>query len=309
MGKRRSRSNAWVVVLVVGVCGAGLALACCAGVGLYLWSTATSPTTYPEETQTYAEARKGFRTKLVRTGPAPQAWRPVVAPAGVTEVRYRSGELDLKAWVSSPTNDAAPRPAVLFLHGGFAFGRDDWDQTRPFRDAGFVVMTPMVRGENGLPGSYSMFFHEVDDVLAAADVLAKLPYVDPKRLYVSGHSVGGTLTLLAAMTSDRFRAAAAFSGSPDQVSWARGQEELVPFAPDDRREYQMRSPLAFPRSFRCPVRMYYGSRESFFAASTEKTAGLAKAAGLDVEAVQVPGDHLSMVDPAMRQAVAFFRQK
>ena len=71
----------------------------------------------------------------------------------------------------------------------------------------------------------------------------------------------------------------------------------------------MRSPLAFPRSFKCPVRMYYGSQEFLFAPSTTKTASLAKAAGLDVEAVSVPGDHFTAVDPAMKQAVAFFQQQ
>jgi dipeptidyl aminopeptidase/acylaminoacyl peptidase len=194
------------------------------------------------------------------------------------------------------------------LHGGFAFGADDWEQAQPFRDAGFVVMTPMMRGENGLPGFYSMFYNEVDDVLAAAEALARLPYVDGKRLYVAGHSVGGTLALLAALTSNRFRAAASFSGSPDQVAWASGQPEVVPFDPADKREFQMRSPLAFARSFQCPVRIYYGNQEFFFASNSQKTAQLAKAANLDVEAVSVPGDHLSSVSPAMRQCIPFFQK-
>jgi len=73
-----------------------------------------------------------------------------------------------------------------------------------------------------------MFYGEVNDVLAAADYLARLPYVDAKRIYVSGHSVGGKMTLLAALTSNRFRAAASFSGSCDQVAWSRGQMQLVP---------------------------------------------------------------------------------
>ena len=111
-----------------------------------------------------------------------------------------------------------------------------------------MAMTPMLRGENGMPGSYSMFYNEVEDVLAAAEFLAGLPYVDGTHLYVAGHSVGGTLAMLAALTSNRFRAAASFSGSPDQVSWSRLQPELIPFDPADKREFQMRSPLAFARA-------------------------------------------------------------
>ena len=114
-----------------------------------------------------------------------------------------------------------------------------------------------------------MFYNEVDDVLAAAESLAQQPGVDGNRLYVAGHSAGGTLALLSAMTSTRFHAAASFSGSPDQVRWAQQEQpEMVPFDPEDRREYQMRSPLAYPRSFKCPVRMYYGNEEFFFGLST-----------------------------------------
>jgi dipeptidyl aminopeptidase/acylaminoacyl peptidase len=197
---------------------------------------------------------------------------------------------------------------VLFLHNGFAFGSEDWDQSQPFRNAGFVTMTPMLRGENGLPGNYSMFYDEVDDVLAAAEVLAALPGVDANRLFIAGHSTGGTLTMLAAMTSKRFKAAASFSGSPDQVAWAQGQMELVPFDPADRREFQMRSPLAFYQSFKCPARLYYGSEELPFKFSTDRLASKATAAGQDVRAVEVPGDHMTSVTPAMQQALTFFRQ-
>lgn len=308
MAKKGTTSKVLIGVLIAGGCVGGLAVACCTGIGTLIW-WATSPTTFPEETESYSQARKGFQTKLLRKGPSPQSWDPVVPVLGAKEMSYRSGNLNLKAWVSESPKGPGRRPAVLFLHGGFAFGDDDWEQAGPFRDTGFVVMTPMVRGENGLPGAYSMFYDEVEDVIAAAEALAALPYVDGKRIYVCGHSVGGTLALLAAMTSDRFRAAASFSGSPDQVAWARGQGNLIPFAADDKREFQMRSPLAFPRSFKCPVRMYYGSQEFLFAASTKKTAALAKAANLDVEAVSVPGDHFSSVPLEMRQCIEFFQQK
>jgi dienelactone hydrolase len=306
----KRRGNGWVIGIVAGgiLFFGVLGLCCVGGIGLAIW-TALSPTSFPPETESYAEARKHFQTKLTRKSPAPQPWDPAIKPKGVDEVEYLSGNLRLKAWVDRPGPKAAPRPAVLFLHGGFAFGEDDWEQCQPFRDAGFVVMTPMVRGENGLPGDYSMFYNEVDDVLAAADSLAKMPHVDGKRMYVAGHSVGGTLTLLAAMTSDRFKAAASFSGSPDQVAWSRGQPDVVPFDPAISREYQMRSPLAFPRSFKCPVRLYYGSKEILFSASSQKTAQLAKDANLDVAAVSVPGDHMSSVAPAMKQAVNFFKQQ
>jgi dipeptidyl aminopeptidase/acylaminoacyl peptidase len=257
----------------------------------------------------YVEAHAKFQTHLVRKEPAPQRYRPISPPPGTLEVPYSSGGLKLNAWVSAPPAQGQRRSAVLFLHGGFAFAEDDWEMTKPYRDAGFVVFAPMLRGENGLPGNYSMFFDELDDVLAAAAALAALPYVRADHLYVAGHSVGGTLTMLAAMSSGRFRAAAAFSGSPDQISWSAGQPELVPFDSNDVGEFRIRSPIAYATSFQCPARLYHGSVERYFAAPTAKLAELAQGAGLDVRAVPVAGDHMSHVAEAMRQSIEFFRER
>jgi dipeptidyl aminopeptidase/acylaminoacyl peptidase len=267
------------------------------------------PTEYPEQTQDYADARKSFKTTLIRKGPAPQTGLIGNRPADAMEVTYTSGELKLKAWVGRPVPGQPPKPGVLFLHGGFAFSADDWEQCQPFRDAGFVTMTPMLRGENGQPGSYTMFYDEVDDVVAAAELLAITPGVDPNRIFVCGHSAGGTLAMLAAMTSKRFKGCASFSGSPDQVQWSRGNEELIPFDPTNRTELAMRSPLAYPKSFKCPARLYYGNGELPFKFTTSKLAEKATAAGSDVEAVEVPGDHFTSLDPAMRQAITFFQQQ
>jgi dienelactone hydrolase len=289
-------------------CGGLLLLVIAGAVGGAFWFLA--PNSFPEQTEDYPQARAAFKTRLVRQGPAPQPWDQLALPRRVTQMQYASGKLHLKAWVSSPLVAGGPRqPAVLFLHGGFAFDEEDWIMARPFRDAGYVVMTPMLRGENGLQGAYTMFYDEVDDVLAAAEALAALPHVDPNRVYVAGHSAGGTLALLAAMTSTRFRAASSFSGSPDQIAFAQRAADVVPFDAQDPREFQMRSPLAFPRSFKCPVRLYHGDRGSEFllAPASQKVARLARAAGLDVEAVTVSGDHMSAVLPAMRRCIQFFQ--
>jgi dienelactone hydrolase len=257
----------------------------------------------------YAKARTNFKTKLTKQGSAPQQSGPL-GPAGDGElVQYSSGTLRLSAY-ASPQNPGGPKkPAVLFLHGGFALGADDWRDTRPYRDAGFVVMTPSLRGENGQPGSYTMFYDEVDDVLAAAEFLAQHPNVDTNKMYVAGHSAGGTLTLLAALTSKRFKAATSFSGSPDQIAFVSGQEELAPFDRGDLREMQMRSPIAYATSFKCPVRLYYGSSEWLsFGGYSKETAKRAKTKGLDVDTVSVSGDHFSALPEEIRQSVTFFQQ-
>ena len=221
-GKSGSGSTLYIWIIAAIVLALFLMVGCCGGAIYYLVKS-VGPADYPEQTQDYADARKGFQTTLVQAGKSPQAWNPVTPPAGVSEVTYTSGGLKLKAWVNRPAAGEAPKPAVVFLHGGFAFDAQDWDQCQPFRDAGFVTMTPILRGENGQPGSYTLFYDEVDDALAAAEALAATPGVDPNRIYVAGHSAGGTLAMLAAMTSPRFKACAAFSGSPDQVTFVRDE--------------------------------------------------------------------------------------
>src|SRR5262249_40398988 len=256
----------------------------------------------------YAQARSRFRTKLVRKGPSPQGWTPTKPPEGVSEVEYASGELRLKAWVNRPTDQARKYPAVLYLHGGFSFDLGDWEQTKPYRDAGFVVLVPILRAENGQPGAWSYFYDEVDDVLAAGQYLSKQLYVDSNRLFVAGHSVGGTMTQLAALASKRFRAAASFDGAcyrPEFVT----RSQSMPYDSSDPRESQLRSPIVYASSFKCPVRLYYATESASIAQMmSRRTAALARRRGLDVEAVEIEGNHGTHVERAIPQSIAFFQK-
>ena len=113
-------------------------------------------------------------------------------------------------------------------------------------------MMPALRGENGLPGNFSGFYDETADVLAAAQVLRGQPGVDPARLFLAGHSVGGTLTLLAAMSTRMFRAAASFSGNPDARAFFRRFPEDIRFDAADALEFDMRSAACFARKLQMP---------------------------------------------------------
>lgn len=253
----------------------------------------------------YATARRSFQTKLTRRGPPPQESEPLRTPPGATRLDYTSGGVKLAAFVSTAPAGGGKRPGLLFLHGGFAFGDGDWEMAQPYRDAGYVVMLPTLRGENGQPGHFTLYFDEVDDVLAATDALAALPSVDGARIFVAGHSAGGTLATLAAMTSNRFRAAASLGGCMD----LRLNADIAPFDPKDDGEFRIRSPLDFAGSFQCPARLYYGNTEVLLAEAIRRTAAQAKQRSLDVEAVSVPGDHMTAAEPGIRQSLTFFLQR
>jgi dipeptidyl aminopeptidase/acylaminoacyl peptidase len=259
----------------------------------------------------YAIARRKFKTKFIKEGPSPQKVKMPEPPAGVTAIEFPSGNLTLKAWINTPPIETTEKyPAVLFLHGGFNFGKEDWDMTEPFRAAGFIVLAPILRGEDGQAGNFSLFYDEVEDVMAANDYLRKQSFVDTSRIYVAGHSAGGTMALLAAMTSRQFRAAASFSASPDQILFVKYgfPKQQVPFDQTDPREFQLRSPLAYAASFKCPVRIYYGTAEPHWRISSELTAKLARKKKLNVETIRIEGSHDSAVADEMKQSIDFFKE-
>jgi uncharacterized protein (TIGR03067 family) len=254
-----------------------------------------------------ATARKGFATTLRVRGAAPQPYQNDRPPAGVKLVEFPSGDLKLKGWLSADANDGKKRPAVVYLHGGFAFGDGDWEDAEPFAKAGFVLFMSMLRGENGNPGNYESFFGEVDDAVAAGRFVASLPNVDGENVFVAGHSVGGVLTCLVAMLPSPYKAAAALDGYVAMENWAAGSPDaLVPYDRTDPREVRVRNPMAFAGSIQCPLRLYAGEDTR---AVNEPLVVLAKRAGKDCELVVVPGDHQAMVAPAVQKAIAWLRQQ
>jgi dipeptidyl aminopeptidase/acylaminoacyl peptidase len=271
-------------------------------------------TSRPGPAQDYAGARAGFRTHLIRHGPSPESpsavhFTKLRKPSDVELVGFRSGDLRLKGWATLGSSSEGKRPAVLFLHGGWGFDESDWEHTRAFRQAGYVVLAPMLRGENGCPGSFSMFYDEVDDVLAAGDYLAGRPDVDPSRVYLAGYSAGGTLALLAALATDRFRAVAALDGSPDRRTFVQGREEEVPFDVSNLEEFRMRSPSDFARDFRCPTKVYCSDADGGYVEVSRRLTAAARAAGRDVELVVLVGDHTTFREPATQRAIEFFRTR
>jgi acetyl esterase/lipase len=301
-----------VVVVVLLVCGGIVG-------GIFALKNAVvaglSGSSLEVQQQDYAEARRGFSTKLIRRGPSPQevdyAWRQeaLASTPGRALLTYQANGIQLRAFFDPPTSPGK-RPVVIFLHGGFAFGDGDFEMAQPYRDAGFLVVMPILRGENGQSGDFTLYYDEVDDVLALVDSLAMIEHADTNNVFVAGHSAGGALAALSALASNKFRAAAPLCGSmnPSIMLHDPDSQPLIVFDRSDPREVQMRSPEAYARSFKCPARLYYGDAEIFLKGAIERTAATAAAHGLDVQAVEVPGDHFSAVDPAIRQSIPFFRQ-
>lgn len=254
-----------------------------------------------------ATARSSFQTRLLNQGPAPQSFEAARPPAGVREVVYASGDLELKAWLSEDPGDGRRRPAVVFLHGGWAFSPVDWQDAAPFVDAGFVLLIPMLRAENGNPGSFEGFYGEVDDAIAAGRFVSQVPYVDPDYVFVAGHSVGAVLTVLAAMMPSDYRAAAALSGYLDMAEWVADDDELFVFDTENPQEIRLRNPMEFAPSLRIPLILY--AEEGGMEGINADFADLALRAGKRCELAIVKGDHGSMVAPSVQDAIGWFDER
>lgn len=196
---------------------------------------------------------------------APRAGQPAPIPPEnlYRVVRYPASLGQFAAYLSAPS-DASKHPALIWIGGADhnSLG-DTWtgvavEEFDVFRKAGIVLMRPSLRGGNDNPGSYEYFYGEVNDVLAAAEYLAHQEFVDPQRIYLAGHSTGGTLVLLTAEYSDRFRAV--FSLAP--VSDVRGYPEGVkpPLAKRDARGFELRSPIYWLNFIKSPVYVFEGDR-------------------------------------------------
>jgi dipeptidyl aminopeptidase/acylaminoacyl peptidase len=61
----------------------------------------------------------------------------------------------------------------------------------------------------------------VDDVIVATEYLRAQPHVDPDRIYLGGHSTGGTLVQLVAASSDQYRAVFSFGPMDDVGGYGR----------------------------------------------------------------------------------------
>ena len=215
--------------------------------------------------QTFAQAHDSFQTKLAREESDDD---PIPAPPeGVFDLVYYPSKVgDLAAYVSSDPGDGQKHPLIIWVVGGWGNGIDDFPWTYPawdndqtgsaFWQAGVLTMYPSFRGRSGNPGNYETLFGEVDDIVSACEYAASLPYVDPQRIYLGGHSTGGTRALLAAEYTDKFRAVFCF-GAVDEVKYHNNSQ--FTFDTSDEMEYTMRSPIHWLEDVHTPTFLIEGS--------------------------------------------------
>jgi hypothetical protein len=236
-------------------------------VWLFFTSGCSSQKTHFDKSMSLCEARRGFKTILLPKRDVREAVEQ--APASIFKtIKYSAPSGEFPAYISPDPGDGKKHPAIIWITGGDCNSIGDvWsptsrsnDQTASaFRKAGLVMMFPSLRGGNNNPGSKEGFLGEVDDVLAAAKYLETQQFVDPKQIFLGGHSTGGTLALLVAESSDRFRAVFSFGPVGDVSDYGR-DSKFLPFDLSNPKEIELRSPGYWLSWIQSPVWVFEGTR-------------------------------------------------
>jgi len=199
---------------------------------------------------------------------------------GITEmeVSYPSDSLTVRGFLYLPKKSGR-RPAVIFNHGGVSgVSPDVKRRSRDLADEGYVVFAPTYRGEGGSQGRIEVAGGEVNDVLAAADLLSRNPRVEPSRMAIAGSSHGALVSVLAAgRAPDRFRCVVDACGVMDVVTWyqflveskgVKAVSDSLSLAiygngPADRPDaFSMRQAVRVAPDIRIPVLMQYAKQDT-----------------------------------------------
>lgn len=221
--------------------------------------------------ETLFDAHKRFKTNIVAQS-FENTDAPWEAPPNIFNlITYSAKAGEMFAYLTPPPNHKiAKLPAVIWLNGGYGgIGGSDYfwqpksidnDQTgATFHDPNIVLMIPSFRGENTNPGNYEMFYGEIEDLDAARQYLASIPYIDAKRIYIVGHSTGGTRALLASEYSDKFRAIFSLGGIPDLKLRTTGPIAVeLPFEQSNEEEFNVRSVYRYIKSIKRPTFYFEG---------------------------------------------------
>lgn len=285
------------------------ALAACRGGGS---DSASTPGELAEnDDESFVRRRAEFVTAARGQGPSDRAGEDVEDPPGAARELYRR-DPDLWAWVGRPhEDDDGPAPVLVYLHGDFSLAAFDFRVLEPFRAAGFITVTPVLRGENGTEGDFTLLFDELDDAVAAIRWASRQPGADPQRVYVFGHSIGGGLAALCSLVPDLPVRLTGSSGGlyvPATFErWAKlaSQRDLIRFDPTKREELELRTLGPNLRSMQRRHIAYVGRDDRWFHANVSQVQASADALRAPFEHVFVEGDHKGALAPSLQ---AFLRR-
>lgn len=223
-------------------------------------------------------ARKGFSTTISYKK---LDQHELIEPAHdfISIIKYDTPIGKMSAYLTDPRKSNNEKsitkyPAIIWIMGGFPSGGagssvwtkqpiDNDQSAKNYWQNNIVMLYPTLRGSFGNPGKQEGFYGEVDDILGALKYIEQLDYVDKEKIYLGGHSTGGTLALLVASATDKFAGVIAFGAVADPQSYGFNQQL---HDSRDKKENYLRAPINFINSIKTPTFIMEGKNgniESF----------------------------------------------
>ncbi len=256
---------------------------------------------------------------------------------------YKSEGLTIYALLTVP-NGVTPEtgwPVIVFNHGyipprEYVTTERYLAYTDAFSRAGYIVFRSDYRGHGkseGEPNSYGSNGYTID-ILNAVSSLKLYKDVDPNRIGMWGHSMGGHITLRAMVVNPDIKAGVIWAGVvasyPDMISrWRRGTTTPSPFPTTSarggwRRDFLERygtpeenpafwdsiSSTTYLSDISGPLQLHHGTADASVPVEFSETlAEKMKIVQKDVELYIYPNDDHNISNnfgSAMQRSVAFF---
>ncbi|MBM4408197.1 MAG: S9 family peptidase [Chloroflexi bacterium] len=237
------------------------------------------------------------------------AWRAEVAmgPLERFDLAAPDGH-PLEAWLLHPASRPATQrlPLILHIHGGphWPLGERFCYDMRRLAERGYRILFMNSRGSQGYGEAYALANRadwggiDARDLLAAVDVAARRPDVDPDRVGVMGESYGGFMTLWLIGTTQRFRAAVAQSNISDFRSMVFTTDAPIAMADElggmpweQPTLYEERSPIGYVAQMTTPVLLVHSDEDTGCPIDQSEMLHTAlKLLGRETELVRLPGE-------------------
>lgn len=221
--------------------------------------------------------------------------------------------------VPTPTVFIAPAGATDFT--GKRLGPGDLRECLPYAMAGFIVVAYELDGDVNIQsatkrearnafGEYEASQAGLVNARNAMEfAIAKVPQVDPQRLYTVGHSSAGRQALLWSAFEPRLQGCAVFAPSvrfdPQQL---KELARIMPF------RYQQSQRLFMPTEhqdqIRCPTFVVQGTTDKIvrYTDNEKFSAELIAQNGVPSRFDRVSADHFKVVDLAIPKAITWLRE-
>ena len=268
-----------------------------------LWEDSTHP---PQVIALDGVTGERARTLLPAPDVPPcRAWRSISFPS--------AGGQQIQGWLATP-DASGPFPTILHTHGGPEGVMTDlyFPASQSWVDHGFAFVSINYRGSTTFGRAFleqiwgNLGRWEVEDMVAAREWLVKEGIADPSRVFVTGGSYGGYLTLQALGTRPSLWAGG--MASIAVADWAIAHEDTTETlrgvraarfggTPQEQPErYAASSPITYAKDVQAPVLIIQGRNDTRTPRrSVDAYEATMKALGKSIEVHWFDAGHGSLV--------------